>query len=68
VTALEPRLPSFLAPPRPLRLRRLAVLRVLAHPLAAARALDHLADESDQYRRAVGSVIRACASTHQPRR
>lgn len=55
-------------PPRPLRLRRAAVLRVMLRPRAAARLLEALAAEADMCRAAVGVVIRACALTHVPRR
>jgi hypothetical protein len=55
---------SSLDEPQPLRLRRAAVLRVMLHPAAAARALDGLAAESDLRRLAVGCVLRACARTH----
>jgi hypothetical protein len=59
---------TFLEPPRPLRLRRAAVLRVMLRPRAAARALALLAEEADTNHRAAGAVLRACAATHQPRR
>jgi hypothetical protein len=59
---------GYLEPPGPLQLRRLAVLRVLAHPIAAARLLGALADESDLRRHAAGVLIRACAEWHEPRR
>jgi hypothetical protein len=56
---------SFLDPPRPLRLRRLAVLRVMLRPRAAARALAVLADDAEMNRRAVGTALRACAVWHE---
>jgi hypothetical protein len=59
---------TFLGPPRPLRLRRLAILRVMLQPRAAARALALLADDAEMNRRAAGAVIRACAATHELRR
>jgi hypothetical protein len=40
----------------------------MLHPLAAARTLALLADEADQNRAAVGTVIRACTVAHVPRR
>jgi hypothetical protein len=55
---------SFLDPPRPLRLRRLAVLRVLARPRRAARLLQALAAEADLNRLAAGRAIRVCAVFH----
>ena len=53
-------------PPRPrrLRLRRLAVLRVLTRPRAAARLLEALADEATVQDLAVHAVINACAQVH----
>jgi hypothetical protein len=59
---------NFLDPPRRLQLRRLAVLRILAHPFAAARLLGALAEEAEMSRRSVGAVIRACTVAHVPRR
>lgn len=58
---------SFLDAPRPLRPRRLAVLRVLCRPLAAARLLADLAYLADMNRYAVGVALRACAEVHVPR-
>lgn len=51
-------------PPRPLRLRRFAVLRVMLRPRAAARVLAALAAEAGMNRVAVGVVLRACAEVH----
>ena len=59
---------SFLAPPRPVRLRRLAVLRIMLRPRAAALLLDELAGRADLNRVAVGVVLRACAAAHVERR
>lgn len=59
---------AFGAPPQPLRLRRFAVLRVLARPAAAARVLDALAVEAEMHRYGIGMIIDACAEYHQPRR
>ena len=58
---------GFLRPRYRLRLRRMAVLRVLAHPVAAARLLDVLADEADVGRYGIGVIIKACAEHHVPR-
>lgn len=55
---------SALAPPMPLRLRRLGVLRVMLRPRAAARLLEGLAAEADMRRYAAGVVIKACAVVH----
>jgi hypothetical protein len=54
--------------PRPLRLRRGAVLRVMLRPCVTARLLETLAADADMYRCAVGAVIVACALFHLPRR
>lgn len=51
--------------PRPLRLRRLALLWILLRPRAASRLLEDLAAEADMYRVAVGVVLAACALCHQ---
>jgi len=51
-------------PPRPLRLRRGAALRIMLRPRAAARLLQDLADGADTYRLAVGVVVEACALFH----
>jgi hypothetical protein len=59
--------PSFSEPPRPLRLRRLAVLRILVRPRAAALLLAALAEQADLNRCAVGVTLRACARWHVPR-
>lgn len=50
---------SFLDPPRPLRLRRFAVLRIMLRPRAAALLLAGLAYQADINRVAVGVSIRA---------
>jgi hypothetical protein len=55
---------STLDPPRPLRPRRGAALRVMIRPRTTVRLLWHLAAEADMYRYAVGVVLRACACTH----
>jgi hypothetical protein len=57
----------FLAPRRPLRPRRFAVLRIMLRPRAAARLLALLAVEADTNRVAAGAVLRACAYAHVPR-
>ena len=59
---------SVLEPPRLLRLRRFAVLRILIRPRATARLLGALAAEADMRRYAAGVVIKACAAWHVPRR
>ena len=59
---------SALGPPRPVRLRRFAVLRIMLRPRAAALLLALLAAEADTGRVAVGVVLRACAVHHVPRR
>jgi hypothetical protein len=48
----------------PYRLRRLAVLRVLIRPRAAARLLQDLADDAATYRLGCDVVIKACAQVH----
>jgi hypothetical protein len=55
---------SFLEAPRPRRLRRLAVLHILAHPFAAARLLEVLAAEAATARLACHVVVKACAEVH----
>jgi hypothetical protein len=57
----------FTAPRKPLRLRRLAVVRVMLRPRAAARLLGALADEADVRRYAIGVILTACAEWHVPR-
>ena len=59
---------SVLDPPQSLQLRRLAVLRILLRPRAAARVLGRLAYEAEMHRRSVGVVIQACVHAHVPRR
>jgi hypothetical protein len=49
---------------RRVRLRRLAVLRVLFRPFAAARLLQGLADDAATYRMATHVAIRACVQVH----
>jgi hypothetical protein len=49
---------------RRVRLRRLAVLRVLFRPFAAARLLQGLADDAATYRMATHVVITACVHAH----
>ena len=58
---------SILEPPRPVRLRRFAVLRIMLRPRATARLLGALAAETDMRRYAAGVVIKACAMWHEPR-
>jgi hypothetical protein len=48
----------------PLRLRRLAVLRVLLRPRTAARLLEDLAAEAATAKLACHVVIEACAQVH----
>jgi hypothetical protein len=55
------------APPRPLRLRRLALLRVILRPRAACLLLEGLAYHADINRLAALGVIHACALHHVPR-
>jgi len=59
---------SYLDPPRPLRLRRAAALRVLMRPRRTARLLEDLAAGADVNRLATGAVLRACIQAHMPRR
>ena len=55
---------SALGAPRPLRLRRFAVLRIMLRPCATARLLGALAAEADTGRVAIGTILRACAIAH----